>query len=134
MTDFAIPGLMPVTAPLYDSKSAFYDLPSYDKANTLWPGIALLGPVYQDDGETPPVNAASAATLSFRGPTSPEDEAADLVLSSADGKVVISNEILWRFSVPAQALGLARGVWSWVFSVTSNGAEIVIAEGSLTIT
>ena len=55
-------------------------------------------------------------------------------LSSADGEIVISDDVNWIFTIPAQTLNLNAGTYVWQFRVTdSNGGIQTYLQGSIQV-
>lgn len=136
MTDFAIPGLMPVTTPIYDETPPVFRLERHRALDSKWAGVERLGPVtFFNPGEAPVVPSVSAASaiLEFR-PRLHEGCTAK-TLKSEDDKIVINDAELWDFTVPPQELDLMPGIWDWKFIVTDTDGETYLAyTGTLLVT
>lgn len=92
------------------------NLPDLLQGDT-WPGIVTLGPVLVA-GQTPAAAVAACRLWFFRPRKG--TMAYELVPTpgASQGLIVIDDPLLWRFSVPAQALPLAIGLWGWCLEVT----------------
>lgn len=114
MTDFALPGLMPIDSPKWDVTPPFIALSSHRASDSEWVGIETIGPV-TINGETP-VTAAARIVLEFIPLFRAER---DCVIfdteEGADGIVEFESggEALWHATVPNQPLPLTPGNWSW---------------------
>lgn len=133
MTEFAVPGMMPVTAPKYEADQVFFEFEPHSASDSLWEGVTSIGPV-TINGE-PPYFPATRAYMMFV----PQMGSADACVifdsePNADGEVMIDSPSLWAFSIPEQNLPLWPGMWGWSFHVLdSRGESLKLYEGQILI-
>lgn len=117
MNNFAVPGLMPMTAPKFDNATMLLSLYPHQQHTTMWVGIDAIGPILFEDQEgvftSPPADAARMV-LEFWPKMYPEREC--VVFDSeagADGLTTIVSPESWLFAVHPQPLPLVAGWWDW---------------------
>lgn len=134
MTEFAIPGLMPIDAPTFEVTPKFLELSPHSASNSLWVGIASIGPVTIN--EEPPPYPASRVIMELVPQI--ESEIRCIVLDSeegGDGTINIVDAATWYFGVPAQALPAWPGLWAWKITVIdSRGEAFKPFQGQLLVT
>ncbi len=122
MTEFAIPGMMPVSSPLYDTLPPRPVLSPYRLGNSLWGGISSIGPITRNGAPFP--HPAVRVLLEFS--SAAHGRRIQWVLDSdegGDGSVTIVNAGTWAFQVPPQPLPLRQGNWDWSFKVVDSTGE-----------
>lgn len=119
MTEFAIPGLMPINSPKFDVAPAFLELEPHSASATNWIGITSIGPITVNNEA--PVYPASRVYMVFTPQYDPSS--ACVVFDSdvgADGIIQISSAETWFFEVPEQPLPLWPGLWKWEMHVVDS--------------
>jgi hypothetical protein len=133
MSEFAIPGLMTPSAPIYEATPCVLQLEAHDSSNTNWIGIASIGPILIN-GEAPPL-PASRVLLELFPPFGSEQGM--LIFDSedgADGTASIDDAATWEFVIPVQPLPAIPGLWRWRFRViTPDEATTTIYRGQLLV-
>ncbi len=133
MTEFSIPGLMPIDSPVTEVTPQFLSLEPHNHSDTDWIGISSIGPM-TINGETPAV-AAERILMEFIPQLYPEREC--VVFDSepdADGTITIEDGETWQFAIPAQPLPLFPGLWDWVIRVvTEEDKSVQLYKGQILI-
>ena len=111
---FSIPGVMAMQTPESDSLPTTLKLTPHTYGTT-WKGIEVIGPI-KVNGAAP--GTLAKAELHFMHSLS--DQTPEVVLSSAEGSVIIQSAANWILEVPDQMLGLRPGVWWWRLVTTST--------------
>jgi hypothetical protein len=134
MTEFAVPGLMPIDSPKFDVTPPFLAFESQSASDTLWEAVSSIGPITFNDYA--PTFAAIRATLIFTPQFKPEHKC--VIFDSdegGDGTIAISDADIWYFEVPPQPLPLYPGLWRWKFTVTdTRGVSMKLYQGQILIT
>ncbi|MHB1350126.1 MAG: hypothetical protein ACYCYR_09660 [Desulfobulbaceae bacterium] len=107
-------------------------LPDHTAGDT-WEGLTI-GPVLFNDAQ--PAQALSSCRLYFRRQSGGGlGHKLSSTPAAGDGLITITDQATWLITVPAQALPLAVGQWSWDFETTDAAGVIrTLYKGTLTIT
>ena len=131
---FSIPGLMEIQTPISDALPQFLHLSPHRASNTLWSGIASIGPVTVN-GTSMPYPAVNA-WLEFFDRSTPDAPVCVLSnIADLDGDItIVEPASAWAFVVPEQPLPVAPGMWDWRFRVEdSAGSVTTIYDGDILI-
>lgn len=151
MSDFALPGLMPQTSPLYEALPKRVPLSPHRASSSLWQGIDAIGPI--EINNLAPDYPAQYVRMEFRPRLREQDEPvvleSGLLVMLHTGEHVFSGEELaaldynqieildpetWFFQIPPQPLSLAPGLWDWKILIEdTNNVRNVFYEGSLLV-
>lgn len=127
IANFSLPGLLEITRPRLDRQRSKLRMPTKRIGDTLWQGIASVGPV-RPGGVQPAYALASVKVIFAFG--SPAVDAPLFVCSSAplpgEGTVSITNATTWLFSVPVQPLPLGLGNYTWEIHTTDTAGNTTV--------